>query len=171
LNFPAGQDREERSELLRRLDEARQLAESGQTDQAVYRYRVLLRQQSMASFPDIRTQAMLSLATLLLQEARPSSPTSILLDEAIKLFTGARAGRSIADQTLETAIADTNLALAYCRRFERSDNRTDLLVAHLTLDDAEAVMLRAGATETLDWLHSVRALLLDLASRHRRAAR
>lgn len=114
---------------------------------------------------------MLSLATLLLQEARPSSPTSILLDEAIKLFTGARAGRSIADQTLETAIADTNLALAYCRRFERSDNRTDLLVAHLTLDDAEAVMLRAGATETLDWLHSVRALLLDLASRHRRAAR
>lgn len=154
------------AELLALLADARGLIEFSQFDQAMNRYRHLLAQPAIAALPAARAEAMSNLGALLLNQSVPDADDATL-DEAVELLHNARALRPAGRRTLPMAIADTNLALGYCRRFQRAGNHADLFAAHLALDGAQMVMIECGDHAALDWLNSVRDLLVDMADRRR----
>lgn len=152
------------------LTEARAHLASGRSDLAMERYAALLRLPPDSSVPDLQRRALIDLAMLCLgrADARHAVQEKLMfLGKAIDLLHRARPLIE-SNAALSLAVLDTNLALAYARRYEIAPNAADALQASLRLDGAERIMRDAGEPGLADWAANVRLFLDDLRGRHRK---
>lgn len=128
-------------------------------------YREVMDEPALDQLPDARREVCANYGALLLHEARlitDKTDVSDKLDRAIEMLTRARA-------TLpqrKSVISDTNLALAYFQRHIVTERQSDLMSAHLALDGAEAA-IPGDDGDLLDWVRSIRDLLVDHVDRRR----
>lgn len=153
-------------DVLALLAEARLLVQSERYDDATACYRLLFVWPDIAAYPVIHCEVLSNLGALLLHLA-DSDGNPAYIDEAVELLGRARSVRSPEESAATSAIADINLALAYIKRAQNGGPAVDLMLAHMVLDGAEAMLRKAGDVPTLDWLNSVRDLLTELFERRR----
>ena len=126
----------------------------------------------LASALEVETNAAyyvhlrLNLAAALCQSAQGASDDATAnsyLDRAIALL-----GKSLPRETRDTriwALAKANLAVALLSRATRSGRRDDVMLAHLSLDSAEAVFAAEADAATLNWVRTIRTHLVALHDR------
>jgi tetratricopeptide (TPR) repeat protein len=132
-------------------------------------YRQLLLEPALSDIPAARIEVLANYGALLLHEARMADDSTVAtdkLDQAIDMLSRARAGQRLGQGGGKSMISDTNLALAYFQRHLANGQHADLMAAHLALDGAEADAA-PDEPDLIDWIRSIRQLLLDQVDRRR----
>jgi len=146
-------------DLLDQLALAQSLIAADEIEAASTTYRSLLSQSELQNHRHLHAEVLANLAALLLHKGDAAA-----LSEAIDMLVQSQSLRDSRSDT-PAAIADTNLALAYIRRFQETGNRADAFIAHITLDGVETMLSDPADRGTLDWVKSVRDLLVEALER------
>mgnify|MGYP001202548552 CR=1 FL=1 len=159
----------DRKQVLALLAKAEAHIKAERLDAAAEQYLKLLAEPVLDELPSARTEVQANYGALLLHRARMAledEESAALLNEAIGLLDRACTAYRRGQGSGSSATAATNLALAYFQRYRVSGERADLMAAHLALDGAEAAA--SGDNDTLDWVRSIRDLLLEHTDRRRK---
>lgn len=154
------------AQVIDLLAAAETLIRSGLLEEAAEQYRTVLTQPALDAMPAARIEAYANYGALLLHEARlnPAGPLAEQqLDMAINVLVRAQRGHRLRQGEGSSVTTDTNLALAYIQRHEKTGKHADLMSAHLALDAAEQA-LDPSDQQLLEWVHSIRQLLLTRTS-------
>lgn len=154
-----------RADLAGGLQQVRALIESGDYNAAIIDCRLLLRDPAVNDHPDLFSEVLGNLGTLLLFEVKSlgdGATAARPLDEAIERLNHARRVRRSGGVRAPATIFDTNLVLAHYQRFCITHRAGDLLVANLILDGIES----SDDPALQDWIASVR----DCLNQHGRRA-
>nr|WP_314258240.1 hypothetical protein [uncultured Devosia sp.] len=118
----------------------------------------------------LETQTNLAAALTVLARRPDTDMTLALnhLDRARLLLIDALQHYNPTEAARGWASARANLALVYLAKDARLSSDTDILQAHLALDGTEEALHRAGDTDMLEWIQSIRDHLLDLRDRRSR---
>jgi hypothetical protein len=144
---------EERAALQADLRTIKQQIDTGDYGAATIGARVLQRDPRIVDYPDLASELLGNLGTLLLFNAQGednSAEAGPMIDEAIELLNRARSMRRNAG--LPTAIFDANLALAHYQKFRLNGRPGELLVGKLILDGTRA----NPDPDLAEWIEAIR---------------
>ncbi len=161
---PKGLDREQ---VLDLLATAEGYIRADRLSEAATLYRQVLAEPVMDDLPTARTEIFANYGALLLHEVRsgPAGPErERLLELAIDMLVRARHGHRLGHGEGNSAVSETNLALAYFQRHLVTGEDGDLMSAHIALDSAESATA-AGDSDMLDWIRSIQAQIAQKTSR------
>ncbi|NMA99026.1 MAG: hypothetical protein GX970_13105 [Phyllobacteriaceae bacterium] len=153
-DIPEDQQRpDERAALQDDLYAIKRQIDSGDYDAATIGARVLQRDPRLTHYPDLASEVLGNLGTLLLFNAQGeenSAEAGPMIDEAIELLNRARSMRRNAG--FPTAIFDANLALAHYQKFRLNGRPGELLVGKLILDGTRA----STDPDLAEWIGAIR---------------
>lgn len=156
---------------INQLAYARALIESLDFEAAVLVYQDILA-ADLADDPRIEAQTNLAaaLCAMAQNDLAPVDCAMTYLDRARTLQIEVLKAYGPAKHPRNWVSGRANLALIHLTRYRIARGEQDVLLANLALDGTEQVLERSGDVETLAWVRSIRAYLLELRDRrtHRR---
>lgn len=149
---------------LNALTRAKALIEGRDFDAAASLYFKLL---DTDLTPALRGEILTNLGAALCLSARGQPDHAALprLEQARSLLAKALPLRSRVDAPHAWATTRANLAVVHLARYETTNNKDDLLAAHLALDDTETVLHPTAQTGVRDWVRAIRDQLTELRDR------
>jgi hypothetical protein len=151
--------------IFARLRRAKALVEANDFDAATLQFLQLL---DCDLDGPLRGEVLTNLGAALCLSARgrPDATAIAQLNHARELLAAAIDCRPRRQAPAAWATTRANLALVYLARYQVTDNRDDLMAAHLALDGTEQGLREGGGDTALhDWVRAIRDQLVELSER------